>query len=101
MDRVYRKHPDVAWRELGEKVYVYGNRGAELHTFNEVGEFLWKLIAQSDDGVSLMELLEAMQEEYDVAADEIRADVEEFLVHLQEKSLVVVVGGEAHSNEKK
>lgn len=57
---------------------VYESNG--LFILNEVGSFLWDRL---EDATSETELLTAMLEEYEVAEDTARADIQEFMRKLR------------------
>lgn len=56
-------------------------------TLNETGAFLWKILAESD--VDKNGLLTSLMHEYDVDADTVERDIDDFLKKLQDGGLLI------------
>ena len=58
--------------------------GQEIHSFEESGLWAWQQILE---GKTPQDILEAIVEEYEVAEDRAKADLEEFFSDLLEKGI--------------
>lgn len=56
-----------------------------IYTLNEIGSRVWQLI---DEPTAIARIVSAICEEYDVAPDQARRDVFEFLTELEQAGLV-------------
>jgi hypothetical protein len=87
---IYRLNPAVAWRSLDDKIFVYGEHGNTLHQFNETGEYLWSLLAQSGSkGLSVDELSRALCEAFTVSEAESHNDAGEFVENCLAQGLML------------
>ena len=76
----------LSWREVhGELVAIDTNNG-EYHVFNPIGKLIWLSI---DEGQSVNDILEKILKEYDVNKDSVVSDLNEFLVDLCERGLLI------------
>ena len=83
--RRYEKDPAVVYREIaGEAILVPIRRNIadmeSVYTLDSVGADIWKLI---DGDRSLSDILDTLVGEYDVDADVLSRDLDEFIVQLE------------------
>ena len=62
----YTHHPDVRWRELGDRVVVLHQRRGVYYTLNDLGAFLWKSI---NGKTPLADILDKIVAHYDIDRD--------------------------------
>ncbi len=80
-------HPQAASRIIdGSAVVVLADAG-EVNVFNSVGTRVWEL---TDGSRSVQQIIDAIIAEFDVAADQAAADVQEFLHSLVDEEAVVL-----------
>jgi hypothetical protein len=82
--RRYEKDPSVVYREIaGEAILVPIRREIadmqSIYTLDSVGADIWKLI---DGERTLADIREALLDEYDVEADALSLDLDEFVEQL-------------------
>jgi hypothetical protein len=82
--RRYEKDPSVVYREIaGEAILVPMRRiladNQSIYTLDSVGADIWKLI---DGERTLADIREALLDEYDVEADALSQDLDEFIAQL-------------------
>ena len=81
-----RIHPEVVSRTLeGEEVLLQLETGAYFG-LNEVGTLIWKFLKT---GLSRAEIIERLENEFDVPAVEATKDFEDFIAELKRKALAV------------
>lgn len=74
-----RRSPDAAFRNYeGERVVVVPS-GAEINVLNDAGGTIFEML---DGQHTVKEIVEAIQEEYEVSRDKARKDLAEFLTAL-------------------
>jgi len=73
----YRIHPLCAWRRIEDRVFVLNDRDAFVTLDDPVGLVVWQVLEQRP--CSLDELVEAVAARFDVAVEEARRDLVEFL----------------------
>ena len=82
------RHAELPYQKLADETVVVDPGRRQVHLLNETAGRLWELLEAPR---SLPELVAALREEYDVAADEARGAVIECLDDLASKGLVVAV----------
>jgi len=81
----FRPKAHVVWaRQADATVLLDGERGL-YYTLNEVASDVWELVV---GGEPVMEILRCLEEDYEVAAETLRADIEAVLQHLLETDLI-------------
>ena len=90
LETCFAKENDLVTRDVaGEKIIVpiKGHVGdlEGVFTLNEVGTVIW---AHIDGQTSVRQLMEAVRNEYDVAAAEVEKDVVDFLRSLEDAGLI-------------
>ena len=81
-----KRNPDFVSRAVAEQMVLVPvtRQAADLEsvfTLNEVGAFIWQAL---EEPVTEQDLARAVAEEYEVDEEQALADVEEFLVQLEE-----------------
>ena len=81
-----RKHPDAAFRPIGDEggLVVLPGR-SEVKVLNPVGIKIFSLL---DGEHSREQIVRAVCEEFEVAADQVTADLENFLGELREHGML-------------
>ena len=87
-DAVVQPAPHVAAKLVGEELVLLDYEREFYYGLDPVGARIWELLAT---GRSIGELIEVLAGEYDVARDELAADVETLLQDLERNGLVKVV----------
>ncbi|MBI2952677.1 MAG: PqqD family protein [Chloroflexi bacterium] len=80
-------HPQVAARVVDDSAVIVLADVGEVEVLNAVGTFIWELI---DGSRRVQEIVDAVEAEYDVGADQARRDVEEFLQTLVDTGALVL-----------
>ena len=79
-----RRHPDVAWQQIGDEAVVMSLGEGRVLGLNRAGTLLWSLVEERDeDG-----LVAAVVERFETDAASAREDVRGFLTLLRERGLV-------------
>ena len=83
--RRYEKEPSIVYREIaGEAILVPIRRNVadmeSVYTLDSVGADIWKLI---DGDRTLPDILDVLLGEYDVEADVLSRDLDEFIEQLE------------------
>jgi hypothetical protein len=79
-----RRHPDVAWQQIGDEAVVMSLGEGRVLGLNPTGTLLWSLVEERDeDG-----LVAAVVERFATDAASAREDVRGFLTLLRERGLV-------------
>ena len=92
-DRRFVKREDFVTRIIAGETIVVPVRGRvgdldSIYTVNEIGTTIWELI---DGKRSIGEIADAIGEAYEVAPEEARRDVEEFIGSLEAEGLIETV----------
>jgi hypothetical protein len=72
-------------RELGDTIIIINENGDELHSLDELGSFIWKVI---DGRSSIQDILNKLTGEYEVERLRAKEDLNKFLTLLSEKKLI-------------
>lgn len=79
-----RRHPDLAWQQIGDEAVVMNLGEGRVLGLNPTGTLLWSLVEERDeDG-----LVAALVERFATDAGQAREDVRAFLMLLRERGLV-------------
>lgn len=81
----WRRVADLPFQTLDEETLVIDPSRREVHLLNETATRIWQLCTSPR---TLDELVEALGEEYDAPADDLRRAVAELLEGLRDKSLL-------------
>lgn len=87
LDERPRQNTDTAARRIGGLFYVVDPSTSELHSFNEVGSFIWELL---DGTKTVSGIVDAVVSSYEVDRPRAERGVAVFLDQLQAKNLVEV-----------
>ena len=86
LQHVPRRSPNSAFRVYdGQATIVLPDR-AEVKVLNTVGSLVWE---RMDGARTVAEIVDAIVAEYDIALDEARRDVLEFIEELRESGMVI------------
>jgi hypothetical protein len=77
--------PSVVFKRVGDEAVLLDFERGVYYGLDEVGARVWELIA---DGRSIDAVAQVMTEEYEVAFDDVRRDVETLIVELEKNGLV-------------
>ena len=79
-----RRHPDVAWQQIGDEAVVMSLGEGRVLGLNSTGTLLWSLVEERDeDG-----LVAALVERFATDEHQAREDVRGFLTLLRERGLL-------------
>lgn len=84
----FRRSHDVVFEMSGERALLLDSSGNEMITLNPVGSLIWNALKDAADADTIAARLRDLFP--DVAADELMADVNQFLGELLAAGLVVV-----------
>lgn len=79
-----RRHPDAAWREIGDQTAVVTPDDGKLHMLNGVASAIWKLM---DGEKTIGDIADEIAREYDAPRETALKDIEDFIMELVEKKL--------------
>jgi hypothetical protein len=77
--------PDVIFQTVGDEAVILNLKTSLYLGLNPVGTRMWMTLTGAE---SIQEAFEALQMEYDVPADQLSRDLEEFLARLNEYALI-------------
>jgi hypothetical protein len=80
--------PEYKLREVSGMNIVVSTAGMDFQgiiTVNETAKYIWHML---EKGAEKSEIITSLAEECNVAADEIKADVEEFLSTLEREDII-------------
>ena len=85
MDEVYKKNPDFVYRRIaGETILVPIRKAIKelqsIYSFNDTACAIWDKI---DGRRSMEEIILAMQEEFEVSSETLKADTQELVERLK------------------
>lgn len=80
------RNPKLAWREIDGETVIISPEDSLVHELNETASLIWKYV----EGKTLQELAERVSAEYEVSLEVARADVDELVIALQQKRLLLL-----------
>ena len=89
--------PDVMFRIVGEESVLLHLKSETYLGLDPVGTRMWNVLTESP---SIQKAYEVLQTEYDVEAEELRRDLQEFLHKLQENELIEIRPPDASGQAK-
>ena len=89
-DKVYRKKDDVVSREIAEETILVPVRGRladmqKIFSLNPTAEYIWKNL---DGKKKLVDIINALIDQFDVAKDEAEKDISDFVTELINADLI-------------
>jgi hypothetical protein len=85
--------PDVMFRIVGDESVLLHLKSEVYMGLDPVGTRMWIALTQSP---SIQDAYEALRAEYDVEAEDLRRDLQEFLSKLQENELIEIGSPATH-----
>lgn len=76
---------ELIWRKMDGNAIVVSPRDGKVRVLNEVGSFIWQLLA---DGNQLAVIEEQLVQTYEVAPNQARQDLENFINDLLVRGIV-------------
>jgi antirestriction protein len=83
----YKINPYLAYRKIGEFLYVVDSKTSMLYKFNETAEIVFECIKKCCD---VDKIVEKIVSEYEVEESVARSDVEEIIKEMLEKNIIEV-----------
>jgi len=80
-----KPNPDVAWRRVEREAVLVNLKTSRIYTLNPTGARLWELLGEGRDATDIEATLLG---EFDVAAAELRCEVDRLLGELAEAGLI-------------
>ncbi|MTI49647.1 PqqD family protein [Sporosalibacterium faouarense] len=80
-----QRNPKIRWRREVDEVCLYIPKNREMKKLNNVGASVWELC---DGSLDSKEIIEEVSKEFDVEANEIKSDVEDFINQLIQLDLL-------------
>ena len=81
---------EIAGEYLVIPVALQDEPESKVIILNSSGKLLWEALEQQK---TMEELIEVMDENFEVSKEEARADIEEFIKHLEENELLITEEG--------
>ena len=86
--KAYKAREDVVFTDLDDGSAVVLHLQTKYYfSLNETGTFLWKLL-EREEGASEKDLINELCEAFDVEEQKAKADIDEFLIDLNEQGLI-------------
>lgn len=85
LDTVIQRSSELLSSELDEETVMMDIETGDYYGLNNVGSRIW---AHSENPVSVSELCEKLQGEFEVPADQCQSDVLDFLKELEERKVI-------------
>ncbi|MDI6642251.1 MAG: PqqD family protein [Elusimicrobiota bacterium] len=76
---------NIAYRVIGGKAFIVDTKNSYLHSLNELGTEIWKLLSKP---IEFEDLINNLLNEYDVDRNTLQADLTEFIEELKKKNLL-------------
>jgi hypothetical protein len=84
----YTVNSQLSVRRIDEEIFILDRSNNTLHSFNGTGAFVWERVQQ---GTGVEEIAADLAAAFDVAPDQAREDVFDFLLTLEKAKLASVV----------
>jgi hypothetical protein len=78
---------NLLFQPLGDEAVILNLNDEKYYTLNGLGLRMWQLLT---GGMAVDDTVQALLAEYEVEEAVLRADIEKFVQHLQERSLIEV-----------
>ena len=85
MENRYQVDPDVLFSNIDGEVIILSQQEESYLSLDPTGSRIWHLLA---DTLTLDQLVDLLTEEYEVSAEECRADVQDFLEDMVARGLI-------------
>lgn len=80
------RNPNLAWREIDGEIVIISPQDSQVHELNESASLIWK---HADGTETLEQIARDMASEFEVGLDAARMDVNDLVVLLREKQLLL------------
>ncbi|MCX7716759.1 MAG: PqqD family protein [Endomicrobia bacterium] len=85
MIKKYKLKQNIAYRKIGENVYIVDSKNSMLYKLNETASLIWEGISK---GESISKIIKKILSEYEIDYQTVKSDVEELIDQLKDKSLI-------------
>jgi hypothetical protein len=85
LDKCIAKSNDAIWRMLDGEAVIISEDGAQIHTLNKIGSFIWELV---DGKTTIDHIVTKICERFEIERDVAQADTLEFIEKLVDKQLI-------------
>ena len=83
----YIVNRDLTVRNIAGETFIMDRNNGIVHSFNPCGIFIWRNIT---DEKPFEEIVQAVEQEYDVTRENAEEDVFQFILHLEKSGLVSI-----------
>lgn len=80
-----RINEKLSWRDVNDELVALDVVTGEYHVFNDIGRKIWLYIADSNTDMDA--LVAVIMNEYDAQADDVKADIRDFVNDLLQRGL--------------
>ena len=87
LDKKLIREENVAWRIIEGEAVLIASKDSSVHSLSDVGTRIWQL---ADGNLTVGQIVDALNEEYEVEKDELEKDVIEFVESLSAEPLALV-----------
>ncbi len=86
---LYMIRSDIAWQEYFGVTYIFDDKEHESYMLEDSASLIWKILGRIGES-SVSDIVQRIYSEYpDISRDELKNDIEEFLLDLTDVGLVV------------
>lgn len=84
--RVFCRNPKLAWREIDGEIVIISPEDSSVHELNETAGMFWR---SADGKRDVDEIVRELASLYEAPVELVRADVDELILDLTSKNLLV------------
>ena len=94
LERILYKKNDIVTRQIGGEVFLVPihhtlKESQKLYVLNTIAQFIWE---QLDGKQRLVDIKQAIIEEFDVGPGQLKDDMTRFIQHLEQENLISEAG---------
>ena len=82
-----QRHPDATHQTVGEEAILIKLSSGTYYSLNDTGTMFWELL---DGRRTVADCAQSIAAEYEVAAEEVEADLLELAMELHQEGLIIV-----------
>jgi hypothetical protein len=85
---IISRQKGIVFNKLDDEIVMMSIKNGEYYGLDNIGSRIWEII---ENPVSVRQIIDILKDEYEVAGDQCKIDVNEFLDLLLKKNLIQII----------
>ena len=83
-----KRHPDIAWRKIGDYLMAITPGNNAVHRFNGTGAAVWEILGEQ--GKSFQQICHQIVDNFQASPSEVKKDITTFIEDISAKGIITL-----------